>query len=284
MATAFALPPGKPDILLFGDGSFQDLISMGSWAFYAPGFDLENAGMEPGPGIDYFEITAVLAGLEAILSIDHTQRPIRIFTDCDCGMLLFQHAIARKRLPTQPIFQRVRHLFDWALHLLSQRGISLTRIGSGSTPENKHCHQLASLKLRSGIAADPALSSQLAMRRHTQGLTVIRKQQRVLRRKLKELEKEAHAIQAKWQVFSPPSVAAPAAAAGSDMDLPTELVHRIRQAAALDVLNAMDVVWKEDELTIRRLFGLPVSRNLWNSSLERAAGSTDVETLEPESE
>lgn len=67
--------------------------------------------------------------------------------------------------------------------------------------------------------------------------------------------------------------------------MPAELVQRVRQAAALEVLTALAVLWTEDELTIRRLFKLPVSPNLSNSSLEKALGSTDIpETLEPESE
>jgi len=61
MATALALLPGKSEIDLFGDGSYQDLISMGSWAFYAPDLGVEKSGLETGPGIENFEITAVLA-------------------------------------------------------------------------------------------------------------------------------------------------------------------------------------------------------------------------------
>jgi hypothetical protein len=66
--------------------------------------------------------------------------------------------------------------------------------------------------------------------------------------------------------------------------MPAELVQQVRQAAALEVLTALAVLWTEDELTIRRRFGLPVSRGLWESSLEKPLGSTDIpETLDPES-
>jgi hypothetical protein len=75
MATAVALSAGKTTIDLVGDGSYQHVIHLGSWAFCAPEFGLENSGIETGPGIEHFEITAVLAGIEAILRIDHTQRP-----------------------------------------------------------------------------------------------------------------------------------------------------------------------------------------------------------------
>jgi len=48
MAPALALQPGRNEIDLFGDGSFQNLISFGSWTFYAPGFGLENSGRSKG--------------------------------------------------------------------------------------------------------------------------------------------------------------------------------------------------------------------------------------------
>jgi hypothetical protein len=195
---------------------------------------------------------------------------------------LFQHAIEDKKLPKRPVFQRVQHLFDRALQLVSRRRVWLTRIRSGST-ENRHCHKLASLILRSSIAADPGLSRQLQMRRHEHRLSAIKKQQRVLTRQLNGLEKEALTIQAKWQELNPAPAAVAAAAGDSDTHLPADIVQRIRQAAALDVLDSLDVLWTEDDLKIRLLFGLPVSRNLWEFSMEKAGGSTDIpETLESE--
>jgi len=283
MAAALALLPGKSEIDLFGDGSFQDLISIGSWAFFAPGLGLESAGVETGPGIEHFEITAVLAGIEAILAIDQTRRPIQVFSDSDVGILLLEHAAERKKLPNRPAFQRSRQLFDWALRLTSQRRVNLTRIGSGSTPEHKYCHQLASTALRSAIAADPALSRQLAMRKDAQRLHAVQKQQQDLRRKLVALGKEALVIQARWQEVDELSPGALAAAAGGDMELFAKFEKPIRQAAALEVLDSLDFHWSEDDLKIRRLFGLPISRGLWESSLEKAMGSTDIpETLESE--
>jgi len=275
----------KDEIDVFADGSFQELISFGSWAFYAPDPGLENAGVETGPGIEHFEITAALAGIEAILRVDRTTRPIHVFTDSDVGMLLLEHAAERKKLPNRPAFQKSRHLFDKSVHLLAQRWITVTKIGSGSTPEHKYCHQLASAKRRSAIGTDPALRKQLAMRLDEQRLTAIQKQQRDLRRKLVALGKQALVIQVRWLEVDQQSPATLAATAGGDMELFAEFAHQIRQAAALEVLDSLDCHWTEDDLKIRRLFKLPVSRDLWNSCIEKAAGSSDIpETLEPESE
>ena len=53
MSTPLALFAGKDEIRLFGDGSYQELISFGSWAFYAPEFGLQNAGVERGRTIEH---------------------------------------------------------------------------------------------------------------------------------------------------------------------------------------------------------------------------------------
>ena len=93
MSSVFALAPARCKIDLFSDGSFQDMISLGSWAFVAPGLGVEDTGVESGAGIEHFEIVAVLAGVETIARLDQTCRPIRVFTDSECGMLMLQHAV-----------------------------------------------------------------------------------------------------------------------------------------------------------------------------------------------
>jgi len=121
------------------------------------------------------------------------------------------------------------------------------------------------------------------MRKDERRSTAIQKQQRDLRRKLVALGKGALVIQARWQEVDELSPAALAATAGGDMELFAKFARPIRQTAAIEALDSLDVLWREDDLKIRGLFGLPVSRNLWNSSLEKAMGSTDIpETLESE--
>jgi hypothetical protein len=122
------------------------------------------------------------------------------------------------------------------------------------------------------------------MRLDEQRLTAIQKQQRDLRRKLVALGKQALVIQARWlevDQLSPPRWRRRQAATWNCL----QFAQQIRQAIAEEVLDALDCHWTEDDLKIRRLFKLPVSRDLWNFSLEKALGSTDIpETLEPESE
>jgi ribonuclease HI len=272
MSSVFALAAAKSQIDLFSDGSFQDMISLGSWAFFAPGLGVEDTGVESGTGIEHFEIVAVLAGVETIVRLDQTCRPIRVFTDSECGMLMLQHAVERKRLPIRPMFQRVQHLYDRAVASTALRPISITRLGSSGTKELKYCHKLALMKLRASINADPALSLQAAMRRNTQRLATIRKHQKQLAGNFAALQKEAVMIEEQWRKLGkPPAAAAPTG--GADFDLSAESSDQMRQTIALELLDELKTLWQQQELTIRQRFRLPVSRDLYAASVGAMLGS-----------
>jgi hypothetical protein len=250
------------------------MISLGSWAFFAPGLGLEDTGVESGAGIEHFEIVAVLAGVETIVRLDQTCRPIRVFTDSECGMLMLQHAIERKRLPMRPMFQRVQHLYDRAVASTAVRPISITRLGSSGTKELKYCHKLALMKLRASINADPALSLQAAMRRNAQRLVTIKKHQKELAGNFAALQKEAVMIEEQWRKLHKPPAAA-AAPGGADFDLSAESSDQVRHTVALDLLDALKTLWQQQEVAIRQLLGLPVSRDLYQASIGATLCSTD---------
>ena len=219
-------------------------------------------------------MVAVLAGVEAIGRLDQTCRPIRVFTDSECGMLMLQHAIERKRLPIRPMFQRVQHLYDRAVASTALRPISITRLGSGSTKELKHCHKLALLKLRASIEADPALSLQTAMRRNAQRLITIKKNQKELASTFAALQKEAVMIEEQWRKLRKPPAAA-AATGGADFDLSAKSSDQMRQTIALELLDALKALWQQQEVAIRQRLGLPVSRDLYQASIGATLCSTD---------
>jgi hypothetical protein len=50
--TVALLPRAEREIHLFGDGSYQSLISFGSWAFFTPTLGLQGAETEAGPAVD----------------------------------------------------------------------------------------------------------------------------------------------------------------------------------------------------------------------------------------
>jgi len=196
MQTMLALPAAKPEIHLIGDGSFQDTVRLGSWAFVAPDLGLQNVGSGSGEAVDYFETLALLSGLSAIHRIDRTTRPIAIATDSNCALRLLTCAADKLPLPAGRMFERVQSLYGWAEALAGQRSYSLRLIGSSSTPEHKACHKLAVTNLRGQIAADPALARRAALRQKEQRLRDIKRQLVPLQKKALVLEAEIEALRA----------------------------------------------------------------------------------------
>src|SRR3954465_14623361 len=122
------LPPGGSEIHIFGDGSYQPLLGLGSWAFCSPGIGIEDVGLAPGPGIENFEILAALTGLEKVLAIDHTRRPIRLHSDSQFTLLFLRYVLERTELPSRRSFDRVRDLYKRAGDLTTVRKVVLTRV------------------------------------------------------------------------------------------------------------------------------------------------------------
>src|SRR4051794_32723282 len=87
-ATAGPHPPplrllkaGETEVHLYGDGSCYQELEVGAWAFYVPAFGVGQAGFGLGSHVEYFEFQAILAGMESILSVDATARPIHVHSD-----------------------------------------------------------------------------------------------------------------------------------------------------------------------------------------------------------
>src|SRR3954471_9212082 len=139
MLVRASLRPGCSEIHVFGDGSYQPSLGLGSWAFCSPGIGLEDVGLEPGPGIENFEILAALAGLEKVLAIDHTRRLIRVHSDSQFALIFLKHAVERTALPSRRSFDRVRDLHKRAVDLTSARKVVLKRV-EPTRPEHMACH------------------------------------------------------------------------------------------------------------------------------------------------
>jgi len=117
------LAAGLPEIHIFGDGSFQQLLGTGTWAFSVPAFALQQVGLEAGPSVEHFEIRAALSAIHTVLELDQTRRPLRVFTDSEIALNFLQHAAKRDLLPPRKSFHRVRVLYDLAVALAAQRRV-----------------------------------------------------------------------------------------------------------------------------------------------------------------
>src|SRR5260370_22178228 len=111
MSTLRLLGAGERDLNLYGDGSFYEQLGLGAWAYRIPTLGIGGVGVEPGSYVECFEFAAVVAGVEAVASIDATERPIHIHTDSEFVLILLKHLTDAVPLPSRSRFERARELF-----------------------------------------------------------------------------------------------------------------------------------------------------------------------------
>lgn len=166
-----SLLAGPADIQVYGDGSFNAVLSLGSWAFAIPELSLYQAAVDSGTGIETFEVLAILAGLRAVLAVDHTERPIQVHSDSQFAHSFWKHA-GERTLPNRKSFDRVRHLFDLAVGLLAQRQVMFLPVTAACGPY-RDCHRRAAKTLRHAVATNTTMATELALgieREHHQRL------------------------------------------------------------------------------------------------------------------
>lgn len=185
-----ALAAGLPEIHIFGDGSFQQLLGTGTWAFSVPAFALQQAGLEAGPSVEHFEIRAALSAIHTVLKLDQTRRPLRVFTDSEIALNFLQHAAKRDLLPPRKSFHRVRVLYDLAVALAAQRRVVPVKVRP-KRAEHVDCHRRAAKRMRDELASDAALAWKLAFRREEDRREALVEERAALHLRLEALEEEA---------------------------------------------------------------------------------------------
>src|ERR1700719_4634769 len=108
------LQAGSDEIRIHGDGSFQNKLGVGAWAFRVAEFYLDRGAVEVGSGIEVFEFTALVRGIEAVLALDRTARPIHVHGDSQYVQTVFQCLLRNEPLPERKTFNRVRNLYGIA--------------------------------------------------------------------------------------------------------------------------------------------------------------------------
>src|SRR6202035_2884525 len=78
-----SLGSGPEEIMIYGDGSFSYELSAGAWAAHVPSFGLQIVGSGFGPSAGHFEFCALVEGIQAVVRIDHTTRPLHLRTDSE---------------------------------------------------------------------------------------------------------------------------------------------------------------------------------------------------------
>ena len=93
------LGSGPKDIVIYADGSFSFDLLAGAWAAHVPSFGLQIVGSGFGPSAGHFEFCALVEGIQAVASIDHTTRSLHLCTDSEYVVRVLLLLSSRADLP-----------------------------------------------------------------------------------------------------------------------------------------------------------------------------------------
>jgi ribonuclease HI len=193
-----ALTAGPSEITIYGDGSYQQQIGLGAWAYSVPSLRLKDASVETATTVEHFEIMAALSGIRRALDVDYTARCFRVHTDSEFTLQFLRHASKGVALPPSKTFARVASLYALAIELSAQRRILPTKVNSVNR-EHRDCHRRAGKVVREALANNPGLAWKVAFRKEEDRLQTIAKEQDSLQRQLDALEDESILIRVRLQ-------------------------------------------------------------------------------------
>ena len=151
-------------IELYADGSFCHELCIGAWAFSIPRLDIIRSGSSEGSTSTRFELLAVLYGLEEILSVDTSEAPLHVFSDCDSTVAVLNRLRDGKRLEKPARYEDRADLLPRLAGVFERRLVSVTR-HTGRNLHHQVCHRNARERLREEIAREPKAGYRLALMR-----------------------------------------------------------------------------------------------------------------------
>jgi ribonuclease HI len=141
------------EIEVYAEGSYNQELRLGAWAFNIPKLKLEGVGSSEGKTAASFEFLAVLNGLEAVLAAEGSRAPIRIFSDCESTVSAIDRLSAGLGLRKPEKYADRADLMPHLEAVLARRRVHVTRVGVGPV-EHQDCHRNALRKLRQELATD----------------------------------------------------------------------------------------------------------------------------------
>jgi ribonuclease HI len=158
------LCPDCVEIEVYADGSFNEELGLGAWAFKIPKLRLEEVGSSEGKTTTRFEFLGVLNAIEAVIAAEHSGMPIHVFTDCESTVSAIDRLRAGMGLRKPAKYADRADLLPRLEAVLARRTVLVTRVGVGPL-EHQDCHRNALSKLRQELAKDPRMQRQVALRR-----------------------------------------------------------------------------------------------------------------------
>jgi ribonuclease HI len=181
------LQAGSEDIRIYGDGSFQHQLSVGAWAFRVSQFGLDHGAVEAGSTVEFFEFAAILRGIEAVVALDRTARPIHVFSDSQYVQKAFQPLLRKEPVPQRKAFNRIRALYSVTEQQLANRQIRFSMV-SRTDADHSRCHLLAITTLREHIRGNRDLLIDIALRAEASRYESFTKERARLETRLRVIE------------------------------------------------------------------------------------------------
>ncbi len=176
------LQSGPQEVAIYGDGSFSCDLLVGAWAAHVPSFGLQIAGSGSGPPEGHFEFCALVEGIRAAASIDHTTRLLHLHTDSEYVIAVLRFLSSRADLPARRSFESIRALYVQATQLIGTRPVRWSRANTKSA-FHRVCHLSARCALRKQIQNRLAVDAVMALRyeEHRRG-EFLRERERLVQR------------------------------------------------------------------------------------------------------
>jgi ribonuclease HI len=181
------LQAGSEEIRIHGDGSFHHSIGLGAWAFRVAEFGLNRGAVETGSGVEVFEFAAILRGIEAVLGLDGTARPMHVYSDSQFVQTVFLPLLRKEPLPERKTFNRIRDLYSVAERHLANRRIRFSKV-SRNDADHRQCHNLARTTLREHIRGNNDLAIDDALKQEAKRYTSLTKERATLETRLRVIE------------------------------------------------------------------------------------------------
>jgi ribonuclease HI len=177
------------EIEVYADGSFDDELGLGAWAFKIPRLRLEAVGSSEGKTTTRFEFLAVINGIEAVVGAEHSGLPIHVYTDCESTVSVIDRLRAGMKLRKPEKYADRVDLLPRLEAVLAQRTVLVTRIGLDPL-EHQDCHRNALSRLRQELSKDPRMQHRVALRRARTRMAQLLRERRGLLVRLDKVEQE----------------------------------------------------------------------------------------------
>ena len=136
------LAAGPAEISVYADASYAEAIGTGAWAFSVPSLQTVMSGVEAASSVNRLELSAAVHGLRYVAEMDHTDRPVVVYTDSDAVIRVLDCVRSGARMPDKPSYALVNDLYLKARQLTASR---VLRVARRSTGDSHHslCDRLA---------------------------------------------------------------------------------------------------------------------------------------------